>query len=90
LGILISVFVLLIAVKIGTAPTVGGQASTKVILISLPPAVVFFLIPLIDSLRTFIYYKLFYENGNNFLYIPSLEEVMVDEEEVEQVNVDTN
>jgi hypothetical protein len=33
-----------------------------------------------------IYYKL-YEVGNDFLYVPSISEVLVDEEEVDEVNV---
>jgi hypothetical protein len=53
----------------------------------LPIVFAYFLIPLIEGIWEKLYYKL-YEMGNNFLYIPSLEEILVDEEEVEEVNVD--
>lgn len=53
-----------------------------------PILITYTLIPLFSSIREKIYYK-FYENWNNFLYIPSLDEILVDEEEVEDINVDT-
>jgi hypothetical protein len=45
------------------------------------------VIPFISTLWEKIYYK-FYEMGSDFLYIPSISEVLVDEEEVDEVNVD--
>jgi len=51
-----------------------------------PPILSFSLIPVFASLWEKLYYK-FYEMGNDFLYVPSLSEVMVDEEEVDEVNV---
>lgn len=62
----------------------GQQIS---LILSLPPILAYFFVPLFQSLREKIYYK-FYSMGNNFLYIPSLHEVMVDAEESSQVNVD--
>jgi len=52
-----------------------------------PPILAFTIIPLLSTLWEKLYYK-FYEMWNDFLYIPSLSEVMVDEEEVDEVNVD--
>ncbi len=57
--------------------------------LSLPIVLVYTLLPLIESIWEKIYYK-FYEMWNNFLYVPSLEEILVDEEEVEDVNVEVD
>jgi len=51
-----------------------------------PPILAYSIIPFIGTLFEKIYYK-FYEVWNDFLYIPSLSEVLVDEEEVDEVNV---
>jgi len=52
-----------------------------------PPILAFSLIPFIASIWEKLYYK-FYEMGNDFLYIPSAIEVLVDEEENDEINVD--
>jgi hypothetical protein len=57
------------------------------IFLSLPPVLAYCLIPFWHGLREKIYFK-FYESGNNFFYIPSLNEVMVDEQEADEVEVD--
>ncbi|MDP2670426.1 MAG: hypothetical protein Q8O99_05925 [bacterium] len=57
------------------------------ILLSLPPVLAYFLIPFWHGLWEKVYRK-FYEAGNNFFYIPSLSEVMVDEEESDDVAVE--
>ncbi len=61
--------------------------STKNILF-FPPILAFSLIPFIASIWEKLYYK-FYEMWNDFLYIPSAIEVMVDEEESDEINVNT-
>lgn len=62
----------------------GNQVS---ILLSLPPVVGYLFIPLFHTIWEKLYYK-FYSLGNNFLYIPSLNEVMVDAEDDAEINVD--
>jgi len=54
-----------------------------------PPILSFSIIPFIATIWEKVYYK-FYEMGNDFLYVPSLTEVLVDEEEVDEVNVELN
>ncbi len=54
-----------------------------------PPILAFTVIPFVSALFEKIYYK-FYEMWNDFLYIASLSEVMVDEEDIDEVNVDIN
>lgn len=56
------------------------------ILLSLPPVLAYCFIPFWHGLREKIYRK-FYEAGNNFFYIPSLNEVLVDEQDVDEVEV---
>lgn len=57
------------------------------ILLSLPPILGYSLIPLINSIWEQIYYK-FYAMWNDFLYIPSISEILVNDEQVDEVNVD--
>lgn len=52
-----------------------------------PPILSFSIIPFISTIWEKIYYK-FYEMWNDFLYVPSLSEIMVDEVEEDEVNVD--
>lgn len=59
------------------------------ILIALPPVLAYFFIPLCHGIWEKLYYK-FYSMWNNFFYVPSLTEVMVDEEEEDDVSVETN
>lgn len=59
------------------------------ILIALPPVLAYFFIPLCHDVREKLYYK-FYSMWNNFFYVPSLAEVMVDEEDEDEVTVETN
>jgi len=64
----------------------GKGEETKNILFY-PPILAFSIIPFIASIWEKIYYKL-YEMWNDFLYVPSLSEVLVDEEEIDEINVD--
>lgn len=57
------------------------------ILMLFPPILAFTTIPLLHSIWEKIY-NAFYEMWNNFLYVPSISEVLVDENEVEEVNVE--
>lgn len=57
------------------------------ILLSLPPLLGYTIIPMASNLWEKLYYK-FYENWNNFLYIPSISEILVDEVEEDEINVD--
>jgi len=57
------------------------------ILLALPPVLAYFCLPLLHSTWEKIYYK-FYSMGNNFFYIPSLNEVMIDSEEDDDVEVE--
>ncbi len=53
----------------------------------LPFIITYTLLPLINWIWEQIYYK-FYEMWNDFLYIPSIDEILVDEEEIEDINVE--
>jgi len=64
---------------------VAGQ--TAHILLAIPPVLWYSMLPFWHGLREKIYYKI-YENWNNFFYIPSLQEVLVDEEEASEIEVD--
>jgi hypothetical protein len=55
------------------------------LLISIPPLLSYTIIPLFYCLWEKLYYK-FYENGNNFFYIPSLNEVAYDQSTWEAQN----
>ena len=70
-------------------PALIGSSYTRALLMALPPVLAFFFIPLGEVLWVAIYNKFFYENGNNFLYYPSNEEVSVSEEEAEDINVES-
>jgi len=52
-----------------------------------PTILSFSIIPFISAIWEKIYYK-FYEMWNDFLYIPSISEVLVDEEENDEINVE--
>lgn len=56
------------------------------LIMAIPPILAYFLIPLFHGIREKIYHKL-YSSGNNFLYVPSLSEVLVDAEDSSEVNV---
>jgi len=56
-------------------------------IILFPSVIGFSVISLFWGIFEKIYYK-FYEMGNNFLFIPSIEDVLVDEEEDDEINVD--
>jgi len=57
------------------------------ILLALPAILWYSCIPLFHAIREKIYCK-FYSMWNNFLYVPSLHEVMIDAEDNASVNVD--
>jgi len=63
---------------------IGSQVN---ILMSLPPVLWYLFIPLFQTLWEKLYYK-FYSIGNNFLYIPSLNEIMIDAEDNSEINID--
>ena len=52
-----------------------------------PPILALSIIPFVATIWEKVYYK-FYEMWSDFLYVPSLSEVLVDEEEIDEVNVD--
>lgn len=52
-----------------------------------PPILAFAFIPFFAAMFEKVYYK-FYEMWNDFLYVPSIAEVLVDSEDVDEVNVD--
>ncbi len=79
----------LIFVSLLSSPSLIWSSYTKALLMALPPILAFFFIPLGEVIWVIIYSKIFYENGNNFLYYPSSDEVSVNEEEAEDVNVDS-
>lgn len=83
IGICLSILIFAIIFKLSDSQFKEG----KVYLITLPPLLGYTLIPLCISLWEKMYFK-FYEMGNNFLYLPSLSEIMVDETEVDEVNVE--
>ena len=64
-----------------------NESSTVRILLALPPILAYFCLPLFHGAWEKIYYK-FYSMGNNFFYIPSLSEVLVDETEEADISVD--
>ena len=63
---------------------VGSEAKN---ILFYPPILSFSIIPFIATIWEKIYYK-FYEMGSDFLYVPSISEVLVDEEEIDEVNVE--
>lgn len=65
-----------------------NQGSMVRILLALPPILAYFCLPLFHTSWEKVYYK-FYSMGNNFFYIPSLNEVMVDAtDDEESISVD--
>ena len=82
-GFAVAVFIFAMMYKILNT-NVGSQVN---ILMSLPPVLGYLFIPLFQSIREKLYYK-FYSLWNNFLYIPSLNEVMVDAEDNSEINID--
>lgn len=83
IGLVIAVLVFAIAYKIIDI----NEGRSVNILLSLPPVLAYCFLPFWHGLREKIYWK-FYEAGNNFFYIPSLNEVLVDEQEVDEVEVE--
>lgn len=81
-GMLVAMFCFAVVYKI-----IDLEAGTMTnIFLALPPVLWYSLIPLFHTIWEKIYYK-FYSMWNNFLYIPSLSEVMVDAEDDASVNV---
>lgn len=71
-----------------TLDLTNWNSQTITILLSLPAILSYSLIPLSHSIWEKIYFG-FYNSWNNFFYIPSLTEVMIDEEEDENsINVE--
>lgn len=81
----LSLSLVLFGVLFKTVDLSQGGAE-KIILIA-PCIIAYIVIPLVASIWEKLYYG-FYQVWNNFLYIPSLDEVMVDQEEVDEINVE--
>jgi hypothetical protein len=64
--------------------TSGSGAAKNQYIILLPSIIWYLCIPFFHALREKIYYK-FYENGNDFLYLPTLQEMHQQEEITTQV-----
>ncbi len=78
----VAMFFFAIAYKV-----IGISDGSKInFLLALPPILAYLFIPLCHTLREKVYYK-FYTMWNNFLYIPSLTEVMIDAEENADISV---
>jgi len=85
IGFFVSLFVIAIIFKV---INVTQNPSAVAYILIAPIVIVYVLLALIPSLWEKIYYK-FYEVWNNFLYVPSLDEILVDEEELdEEINVE--
>ena len=82
-GFIITILLFFIIYSVYNSNTWANQKN----ILFFPPILAFIIIPFISTLFEKIYYK-FYEMWNDILYIPSLSEVMVDEEETDEVNVD--
>jgi len=82
-GFIIAILIFFIIYSIYNTKTWSDQKN----ILFFPPILAFSIIPFISTLFEKLYYK-FYEMWNDILYIPSLTEVMVDEEELDDVNVD--
>ena len=82
IGFILSILIFFVIFTLSSS--VSGQVEKNVLFF--PSILAFSIIPFVWTLFEKIYYKL-YEVGNDFLYIPSLSEVLVDEEEVDEVNV---
>ena len=76
LGLSVTIFVFGLVIKNVDLST----SWIEKILLSMPAFLWYIFIPLFHTIREKIYYK-FYEMGNNFMYIPSLEEIIVSSQE---------
>ncbi len=83
LSITISIF--LVIYKLSSW-IIWSDSKTEILLVT-PPILAYTIIPLIANIWQKLYYK-FYQMWNNFLYIPSIQEVLVDEDEIDEVNVE--
>lgn len=75
IGLSVSALIFLVLVK--TWSNAQG-ATAKQLLILLPAIIGYVFIPFFHALREKVYYK-FYENGNDFLYLPTLQEIQKQE-----------
>ena len=82
-GFIITILIFFIIYSLYNSNTWSDQKN----ILFFPPILAFSIIPFMSTLFEKTYYK-FYEMWNDILYIPSLSEVMVDEEETDEVNVD--
>ncbi len=76
----VSALIFLVLVKTGTN---AEWATPKQLLILLPSVIWYVIIPFFHDLWEKIYYK-FYENGNDFLYLPTLQEIQKQEEVMQE------
>lgn len=83
IGLVIAVVLFAIAYKVIDV----NEGRSVNLLLSLPPVLAYCSLPFWHGVREKLYFK-FYESGNNFFYIPSLSEVLVDEEETSEVDVE--
>ena len=65
----------------------GSDVSNPQLMLSLPAVLIYTSLPFWHGVWEKIYYK-FYEMGSDFFYIPSLSEVLVDANDVDEVEVD--
>ena len=84
-GLTVSLLIFAIVYKVINVQS-GNSAN---FLLALPPMLAYTFIPLCHGLWEKIYYR-FYLAGNNFFYIPSLSEVLVDSTESDDVLVETD
>lgn len=80
IGVSVSALIFLVLVKAGSN---AEGATSKQLLILLPAVIWYVIIPLFHDLWEKIYYK-FYENGNDFLYLPTLQEIQKQEEVMQE------
>ena len=81
----LSFSILFFIVVLNMYSTLTNEAQQYIIMY--PPIISFSFIPFFSTVWERIYYN-FYDMGNNFLYVPSIEEVLVEEEENDDVNVE--
>lgn len=84
----LSLSILIFAIVYKSIDLNSWNSSVITLLLSLPSILAYTVIPFAHSIWEKVYYR-FYEVWNNFFYIPSINEVMVDEEEDEEsINVE--
>lgn len=83
LSVTISIFLIIYKLSYGMS---WLDSKTEILLVT-PPILAYTIIPLVSNVWQKLYYK-FYQMWNNFLYIPSIQEVLVDEDEIDEINIE--